>query len=216
MLKVEETIKEALMSFEPEKLTEAVKKSLDEGFDPLKIINALTIALGEIGNKFERGELFLVHLVMAGEAAKKVVSEQLEPLLRKVKAERKTIGRIVIGTVQGDIHDIGKNIVAAMLFAAGFEVIDLGKDVPVEKFIKAVEEYKPEILAMSALMSTTMSMQKAVIESLKENNLRDKVKVIVGGAPVTTEWAEEIGADGYAGDAIQAVKISKQLIKSKD
>ncbi|MBS7655923.1 corrinoid protein [Candidatus Bathyarchaeota archaeon] len=216
MPKLDEVIKEALMSFEPEKLTEAVKRNLNEGYDPLEVINALTVALGEVGSKFEKGELFLVHLVMAGETAKKVISEQLEPLLKKTRAERKMVGRVVIGTVAGDIHDIGKNIVASMLFSAGFDVIDLGKGVPIEKFINSVRECAPHLLAMSALMSTTMPVQKAVVEALKENNLRDKVKVIIGGAPVTAEWTEEIGADGYAGDAIQAVKVAKQLVEAKN
>jgi len=210
------TIREALLTFEPEKLVETTKKSLDEGCDPLEVINALTVALGEIGNKFEKGEFFLVHLVMAGETVKKVISEHLEPLLKKAGAERKTAGRVVIGTVAGDIHDIGKSIVASMLFSAGFDVVDLGKDVPVEEFIKAVKENKPHIVGMSALLSTTLPVQREVIESLKENNLRDKVKVIVGGAPVTAEWAEEIGADGYAEDAVQAARVAKQLVGGKD
>jgi corrinoid protein of di/trimethylamine methyltransferase len=216
MSELVKTIREALLTFEPEKLVETTKKSLDEGYNPLEVINAITVALGEIGSKFEKGEFFLVHLVMAGEAVKKVISEQLEPLLKKAGAERKTAGRVVIGTVAGDIHDIGKSIVASMLFSAGFDVVDLGKDVPVEEFIKAVKENRPHIIGMSALLSTTLPVQREVIKSLKENNLRDKVKVIVGGAPVTAEWAEEIGADGYAEDAVQAARVAKQLVGGKD
>lgn len=216
MSELVKTIREALLTFEPEKLVETTKKSLDEGRNPLEVINAITVALGEIGSKFEKGEFFLVHLVMAGESVKKVISEQLEPLLKKAGAERKTAGRVVIGTVAGDIHDIGKSIVASMLFSAGFDVVDLGKDVPVEEFIKAVKENKPHIIGMSALLSTTLPVQREVIKSLKENNLRDKVKVIVGGAPVTAEWAEEIGADGYAEDAVQAARVAKQLVGGKD
>lgn len=211
-----DTLRSALLSFEEEKFIETVKRSLEENISPLEIINALTKALEEIGRKFEEGEIFLVHLVMAGEMVKKAVSEYLEPLLKEAKMERKTLGRVVIGTVSGDIHDIGKNIVAALLFSAGFEVIDLGKDVSVEEFIKAVEEYNPNILGLSALLSTTLPVQKEVIEALKKNSLRDRVKVIVGGAPVTSEWAEQIGADGYAEDAVEAVKVAKRLLKVED
>jgi len=210
-----ETIREALLTFESEKLTEVVKKSIEEGSDPLEIVNAITVALGEVGEKFEKGEIFLVHLVMAGEATKNVISKYLEPLLKKAGTEREVAGRVVIGTVAGDIHDIGKSIVASMLFSSGFDVIDLGKDVPVEEFVKAVKEHDPDIVGMSALLSTTLPVQKEVIEALKKNNLRGKVKVIVGGAPATAEWAEEIGADGYAEDAVEAVSVAKKLVGAK-
>ncbi|MEM2507045.1 MAG: corrinoid protein [Nitrososphaeria archaeon] len=211
-----EEIREALLAFESKRLSETVSKMLRENFDPLEIINTITIVLQEIGKKFEEGEFFLMHLVAAGEIVKKVITEQLEPLMKKAGTKRKTLGRVVIGTVAGDIHDIGKNIVASMLFSAGFDVIDLGVDVPVEEFIKAVEEYKPDILAMSALLSTTLPMQKEVIERLKEKGLREKVKVMVGGAPVTPEWATEIGADGYGEDAIQAVKVARSLVSLRN
>jgi len=209
------TIRKALMTFEPEKLIEVVKKSLKEGHNPLEIIDAISVVLGEIGDKFEKGELFLVHLVMAGETAKKTISKHLAPLLKAGETKRKEAGRVVIGTVAGDIHDLGKSIVASMLFSAGFDVIDLGKDVPVEDFVKAVEEYNPDIVGMSALLSTSIPMQREVIKALEEHNLRDRVKVMVGGAPVTAEWAEEIGADGYAEDAVEAVKVAKKLLRGK-
>lgn len=211
-----ETIREAMLMFEQEKLTEATKKSLKEGFNPLEVINAITVTLGEIGDKFEKGEIFIPHLMIAGEATKNVVSEHLEPLLKKVKAERKVVGRVVIGTVAGDIHDRGKSIVTSMLFSAGFDVIDLGKDVPVEEFVKAVKEYNPDIVGMSALITTTRPMQREVIKALKKHNLRDKVRTVVGGAPVSAEWAEEIGADGYAEDAIEAVKVAKKLVEGQN
>jgi len=210
-----EIIRESLLNLESEKLVESVKASLAKGVSPENIIDAITDALRVIGEKFERGELFLVHLVAAGEAAKNVISEYIEPLL-KGKGRKSKIGRVVLGTVAGDIHDIGKNIVASMLFAAGFDVIDLGKDVPVQNFIEAVKKYKPDILGMSALLSTSLPVQKEVIEALKKNNLREKVKVIVGGAPVTAEWAEEIGADGYAEDAIKAVRVALKLLGKEE
>jgi corrinoid protein of di/trimethylamine methyltransferase len=216
MSELAQTIKDALLTFEQEKLEENVRKQLRFGRNPLEIVNAITAALTEIGELFQKGELFLPHLVMAGEAVKSVISNRLEPLLKTTGAERKTSGRVVIGTVAGDIHDIGKSIVASMLFSAGFDVTDLGKDVPVDEFIKAVKEQNPVIVAMSALLSTTLPIQKEVIEVLKKNGLRDKVKVIVGGAPATAEWAEEIGADGYAADAVGAVKIAKKLCEEKN
>lgn len=210
------TIREALLTFEPDKLFELTEKSLKKGCSPQEFVDAMTVVLREIGDKFEKGELFLPHLVVAGEAAKKAISVYLEPLLKKARTERKAIGRVVIGTVAGDIHEIGKNIVSSMLYTAGFDVIDLGKDVPVEEFIKAVKEYNPDIVGMSALLSTTLPMQEDIIKALKKNNLRDKVRVMVGGAPVTAEWAEKIGADGYAEDAVEAVKIAKKLIGDKN
>jgi corrinoid protein of di/trimethylamine methyltransferase len=208
-----DVLRSALLSFDEEKFMEAVKKSLEANINPLEIINVITDALQEIGRKFEEGEIFLVHLVTAGEMVKKAVSEYIEPSLKKARMERKPLGKVVIGTVAGDIHDIGKNIVATLLFSAGFEVIDLGKDVPVEEFIKAVKEHKPDVLGLSALLTTTMPVQKEVIEALKKNGLRDKVKVIVGGAPVTAQWAEQIGADGYAENGVAAVKLVKKLLK---
>jgi len=210
-----EIIRESLLNLETEKLVESVKASLAKGVSPENIIDAITDALRVIGEKFERGELFLVHLVAAGEAAKNVISEYIEPLL-KGKGRKSKIGRAVLGTVAGDIHDIGKNIVASMFFAAGFDVIDLGKDVPVQSFVEAVKKYKPNILGMSALLSTSLPAQKEVIEALKKNNLREKVKVMVGGAPVTAEWAEEIGADGYAEDAVEAVRVALKLLGKEE
>lgn len=216
MSKISEMIQEAILSFEKEKLAEVVKESLEKGYDPIEIINAITAALGEVGKRFEKGELFLVHLVTAGEAAKEAVSKFIEPLLKKEGAKREVIGRVVIGTVAGDIHDIGKNIVASMLFAAGFEVIDLGKDVSVEEFVNAVKKYNPDILGLSALLTTTLPVQKDVIEALKKHNLRSKVKVIIGGAPASAEWAKEIGADGYAEDATKAVEVAKKLLGDRN
>jgi 5-methyltetrahydrofolate--homocysteine methyltransferase len=207
-----EVVKEALLNFDSEKLAKAAKISLEKGYSPQEVLDTITAVLKEIGEKFERGEIFLVHLVTAGEAAKKVISEQLEPLLKKAGAKGKRAGRVVIGTVAGDIHDIGKNIVASMLFAAGFDVIDLGKDVPTEDFIKAVKIHNPDLLGMSSLLSTTLPSQKEVIDVLKKNKLREKVKVIVGGAPVTAEWAKEIGADGYAEDAVEAARVALKLL----
>lgn len=207
------TIKEALLTFEQEELVDVVRKCLDEGSSPHEIINEIVTALKVVGDKFEKGDLFLIHLVAAGEAAKKAIANQLEPLLKKEGDRRKAVARVLIGTVAGDIHDIGKDIVATMLFTAGFDVIDLGKDIPTEEFVKAVKQKKPDIVALSALLTTTLPAQREVIEALTKNNLRASVKIIVGGAPATADWAKEIGADGYGQDAVEAVEVAKKLSK---
>lgn len=206
------TLREQLMTFDADKFIMTVKDLIRDGFSPTEVINALTEVLKEIGGKFENGELFLVDLVAAGDVAKRATAEILEPLLKTSGAERKVLGRIVIGTVAGDIHDIGKSIVATMLFSAGFEVFDLGKDVSVEEFINKVKETNADIVAMSALLTTTLPVQREVIEALRKTGLREKVKVLVGGAPATAKWAEEIGADGYGEDPIEAVRIAKELM----
>lgn len=210
MSEPKKAINEALLTFNPEKLIKAIDKSLEDDHEPLEILNAITLALEKMGNKFNNGELFLTHLVIAGEAAKKAISEKLEPILKKTNIERTFIGRFVIGTVAGDIHDIGKSIVASMLFSAGFDVIDLGKDVPSEEFIKAIKKYKPDIVGASALITTTRVEQEKLAEMLKKSGLN--VKYIVGGAVANAAWAERIGADGYAEDAAEAVKVAKNLI----
>jgi methylmalonyl-CoA mutase cobalamin-binding domain/chain len=176
------------------------------------IVDSLTLLLKEIGGRFDKGEIFLMHLVAAGTAAKKALTDVLEPEISRSGMKRKTLGKVVIGTVAGDIHDIGKSIVAAMLFTAGFEVFDLGVDIPVEEFVKKVQETNADIIALSALLSTTLPVQRELIQALKTANIRERVKVMVGGAPATMEWAESIGADGYGGDAVEAVKVAKKLM----
>jgi len=210
------SIKEALMTFDKERLIEETKKGLNEGLSPDELLDAITDSLREVGDKFESGEFFLAELINAGEAAKIVISEYLEPSIKESGSERESIGRIVLGTVAGDIHDIGKSIVSSMLFTAGFDVVDLGVDVAPDKFVNAIREYNPEILGMSALLTTTLPMQKETIEALKKSKLRDKVKVIVGGSPVNDDWVNEIGADGYSEDAIGAVKVVKKILKISD
>jgi corrinoid protein of di/trimethylamine methyltransferase len=206
------TLREQLLTFDADRFVETVKKMIRDGFGAAEVVNALTDVLKEIGGKFENGELFLVHLVAAGDIAKRATTEVLEPLLKTTVGERKSLGKIVIGTVAGDIHDIGKNIVAVMFFSAGFEVFDIGKDVPVEDFVNKVKETDADVVAMSALLTTTLPAQREVIEALKKAGLRSKVKILVGGAPATAKWAEEIGADGYGEDPIEAVRAAKRLL----
>jgi len=203
----------AIQTFDPDKVMEATNNALKAGIDPLKIIeDGLTKGLRIVGKKFEDGELFLMHLVAAAEASKKALNELLEPRIAQSKGQRKSLGRVVIATVAGDIHDIGKNIVASMLFAAGFEVHDIGKDVPVDQFVSKTKEFNANIVASSALLSTTMPMQREIVKSLDAVGLRNNVKVLVGGAPVTQDWANEIGADGFAENAIEAVNVIKKLV----
>jgi corrinoid protein of di/trimethylamine methyltransferase len=174
----------------------------------------LAKALREVGDRFGRGDAFITELIAAAQAMEAGAAVLNEEIARR-GASRRAVGRFLIGTVEGDIHSIGKNIVATMLSAAGFEVIDMGVDVKTEEFIERVREVKPDILGLSALMTTTMMKQRDVIEALRAAGLREGVKVIVGGAPVTEDWAEEIGADACGPDAGSAVKTALGLMEGK-
>jgi corrinoid protein of di/trimethylamine methyltransferase len=181
--------------------------------DPAEIIeNGIAKGLRIVGEKFDCGEVFLVHLISAAEPAHKAVEELIKPALEKKGEQVKTLGKVVLGTVQGDIHSIGKNIVGAMLFAAGFEVVDLGEDVPAENFAKRAKEVGARLVGASALLTTTIPGQKEIVEAMKKEGIRDDVKVIFGGAPCTPEWVKEIGGDGFAGSGTEAVKVVKQLL----
>ena len=208
----EEEIVNAVLTFDGDKVTEATKKALKEGQDPVKIVDELTKALRIVGKKFEEGEFFLMHLVAAAEPVQRVIKDVLEPEMAKKKEARKSLGKVVLGTVAGDIHDIGKNIVGAMLFAAGFEVYDVGKDIPSDQFVSKAKEVNANLVGASALLSTSLPMQREIVEGIVTTGLRDKVKLMFGGAPVTQEWVKEIGGDGYAENAIEAVNVAKKLL----
>jgi len=213
---VYEELANAILSFDADKVFETTKKALDLGLNPSDIIEkGLAKGLRVVGEKFENGEMWVIQLVAAAEAAQRALTELLEPEIVKRKIVRTSLGKVVIGTVAGDIHDIGKNIVRAMLTAAGFEVHDIGKDVPVKDFITKVKETNADILAASALLTSTAPMQKDIVEAVKKEGLRDRVKIVVGGSAVSAEWAEEIGADGYAPNATLAVKLAKELMGVK-
>lgn len=196
-----------------EELAETLtRQALDRGLNPLDIINqGLTPGIDVVGEKFGCGEYFLPHLVMAGNAMKAAMG-LLDPALKASGATRETLGTVVLGTVAGDIHEIGKSLVATMLTASGFVVHDLGVDVPTERFVEKVRESEANLLGLSALLTTTMSVQRKIIDALKEAGLREQVKVMLGGAPVSRQWAEEIGADGYAEDAAGAVNLARRLV----
>jgi corrinoid protein of di/trimethylamine methyltransferase len=182
------------------------------GVDPLEAINNGFVAgVNYVGDQFSSGMMFLPELVMAGEAMKAAVAV-LEPELHKRGRERKMLGKVVLCTVEGDIHEIGKTLVGTMLSATGFQVFDMGVDVPVMKVVEKAREVGADIVAMSALLTTTMVHQKDVIEALEDMGMRSNVKVMVGGAPVTQEWVKQIGADGYSEDAIGAARVAKQLL----
>jgi methylmalonyl-CoA mutase cobalamin-binding domain/chain len=192
---------------------ELTNRGLAEGLGPEELLyDALIPSLEEVGARFERGDFFVPEMLIAGKAMAGAL-EVLRPLLALTGAE--TIGKFVMGTVKGDVHDIGKNLVNIMLEGAGFEVIDLGVQVAPEKFIAAIEEHQPDIVGFSAFLTTTMPMFKANMNALEKAGLRDKVIVMVGGAPVTQEYADAVGADGYASDASQAVKLAKHLIEQR-
>jgi len=188
-------------------------KAVEENMDPLIIINeTLVPAIELVGEKFSKKEYFLPDLMRSASAMKNAI-EVFEKEIKTKGIERKTMGKVIIGTVKGDIHEIGKSIVSSLLTAKGFEVLDLGVDVDSETFIKNVINEKADILGMSALLPITMPYQGKVIEDLKLKNLRNKVKVMVGGSPVTQEHADRIGADGYADNAVSAVKLAEKLMQ---
>ena len=202
---------QAVIDGEPEDAEQLAKEALNQGLDPLSCINeGLTKGIQKVGGLFASGEYFLPELIIGAEAMKKALAV-LEPAMVGDQS-REVVGRVVLGTVEGDMHEIGKTLVGTMLIANGFKVIDIGVDKNAAEFIAAVQENNADIIGASALLTTTMLQQKKLIESLQEAGLRDKVKVMVGGAPVTESFASEIGADGYAEDAISAVDLAFRLI----
>jgi len=187
-------------------------RALMEDIEPLDAINkGFVIGINDVGEKFSSGQCFLPELVMAGEAMKAALSV-LEPEMAKRGTERKVLGNVVLATIQGDIHDIGKTLVGIMLSSNGFRVYDMGVDAHIDVLLQKSEEVEADIIAVSALLTTTMINQRTLIEQLSKSGLREKVKVMVGGAPVTQDWADEIGADGYSEDAIGAVIVAKQIL----
>jgi corrinoid protein of di/trimethylamine methyltransferase len=191
---------------------ELANQSIAGGIDPLEAIsNGYIIGINEVGASFACGDAYLPELVMAGEAMKAAVNA-LEPELKKRGTKRNVLGKVVLATVEGDIHEIGKTLVGTMLSAAGFEVYDLGVDVPTEKIIAKAKEVDADIIGLSALLTTTMVRQKEVIDRIDLEGLNKKIKVLVGGAPVTRDWAQKIEADGFSEDAIGAVNIAKSIL----
>ena len=206
---------QAVLDGDSDKAERLAKEALEANMPPLDVIDkGFVKGIREIGRLWEAGELFLPELVMGAEAMKKAMAV-LQPALTRGGERPKAVGHIVIGTIEGDIHDIGKTLVATMLSANGFEITDLGADVPVSRFVDEAEKRGASCIAVSALLTTTMMGQRRVVEELKKRPIRGSVKVMVGGAPCSDEWAREIGADGYAGDAVAAVALAQRLVGAR-
>lgn len=203
---------QSVIDGDPDAAQALAREALTAGVDPLEAINkGFTAGMDVVGELYSSGEYYLPDLILGGEAMKAALAV-LEPVLRAGGQERKVLGRVVLGTVKGDIHEIGKALVGSMLSAHGFEVFDLGIDVASGVFVAKAREYNADIVALSALLTTTMQHQKEVIEHLAEAGLRERVKVMVGGCPVTQAWADQIGAEGFAEDAAGAVVVAKRLM----
>ena len=191
---------------------ELAQQAITAGIDPLEAINeGFVKGVNNVGESFSCGMAYLPELVMAGEAMKAAVAV-LEPEMKRLGSQRKMFGKVVLATVQGDIHEIGKSLVGTILAASGFEVFDLGVDVATSRIIEKAKEVDADIIGLSALLTTTMVKQKEVIDELDKLGMRSKIKVMVGGAPVTRDWVQRIEADGYSEDAIGAVAVAKQLV----
>ncbi len=203
---------QSIIDGDSELSAQLAEQALRQGVDPLEAITRGYVpGINQIGQEYADGNAFLPELVMSGEAMKSAVA-LLEPEMTRRGTHRQMLGRIVLGTVEGDIHEIGKSLVGTMLTAAGFEVFDLGVDVPVAKIIGKAIEVNADIIALSALLTTTMVKQREVIDELEKEGLRGRFRVIVGGAPVTRDWVQKIKADGYSEDAIGAVNLAKSLV----
>jgi dimethylamine corrinoid protein len=209
-------LREAILSYDAEAALRIAKDAIKADVDPIEAIeNGIAAGIREVGEKFQRFEVFLPHLVMASDAT----TEAMKVLVDAVPKDRVGAvkrGRIVVGTVEGDLHDLGKNVVVMMLKAAGFEVFDLGKDVQTNVLVERAQDLDADLIAVSSLMTTTRPYQRELVEELDRLGLRTRFKVLVGGGPVTKEWAEEIGADGYGRDAMEGVAEAKRLLGIAD
>jgi 5-methyltetrahydrofolate--homocysteine methyltransferase len=207
-------LREAILGMDEATALQTTMDLLEAGVEPQEILEGgMTAALLELGERWKRGDAFLPEVIAAAAIFEKC-NERVEPALL-AKGDRKASDKFVVATVKGDLHDLGKNIVAAMLKTVGMEIHDLGKNVPTEKIVEAVKELQPRFVGLSALLTTTMPEQQVVIEALEEAGLRSDVKVLVGGAPVTQEWADRIGADGYAPNAPEAIRVALELVAAE-
>jgi len=201
----------AVKEFDAEGATSWARKAMDEKMDPLKAVEALTEAIREVGDAFAAGDYFLPELLGAAEAMQSAMPI-LDEVLKTGSQRRASAGKVVAGTVAGDIHNIGKSIFCTLLSAEGFEVIDLGVDVSVDSFLTAIKQNEPDIVAMSALLTITSAEQKNVIEALEKEGIRDGIKIVVGGAAISEQFASSIGADGYDPTAVGGVRLARTLL----
>jgi corrinoid protein of di/trimethylamine methyltransferase len=210
-----QAMSESIVEGEEEHAAALAGKALIDGIDPLEAINQGYIpGIEHVGKQFSQGTMFLPELVMAGEAMKAAL-KVLEPEMAQRGSQRQYLGKVVLATVQGDIHDIGKTLVGTLLASNGFQVFDLGVDVPLETIIDKAWEVDADLIALSALLTTTMINQGVLIRNLEEAGIRERFKVIVGGAPASNEWADEIGADGFSSDAVGAVELARKLVQAE-
>ncbi|RLC63499.1 MAG: cobalamin-binding protein [Chloroflexi bacterium] len=210
MSRLYERLSTAVLEGDAEKAAKLTRKALDKGLVPKEILdNGLVVGMNEVGVRFKRGDMFVPEVLMSADAMAAGM-ELLRPEL--VASGAKLIGKILLGTVKGDLHDIGKNLVGMMCEGAGFEIVDIGFDAEPEKFIAAVKEHQPDVVGMSAMLTTTMRAMGHTIKAIEEAGLRDRVKIMVGGAPVDAEFAKRIGADGYGSNAPAGVDLAKQLV----
>ena len=213
MAELLDQMKQAIIDGDPEKAAELARTALDQDLSPLEALeNGFSRGMTVLGDRFEKGEVYLTELLLAEEAMNAAV-EVLKPRIAELTSETQTKGKVVIGVIQGDVHDIGKNIIKLFLSVSGYEVIDLGRDVPVRDFIETAQKENADIIAASALMTTTMIYMPELIKQLGERGIRDQFKVMVGGAPVVRSWAEEIGSDGYGRTTGEAIAEADRLVK---
>ena len=210
---LEERIKEIIIDWDEEGLKNLCLTSIDtKEASPAELLKIIGRVMQFIGSQFEDEEIFLPDLVGAANVVKNTVDDVLDPAIRKSGESKETLGKIVIGTVEGDVHSIGKDLVGSFLFSNGFEILNLGEEVPASVFVEKAEEFGAQVIGLSSLITMSMGFQREVIEELTKRGLRNKYKVIIGGSPTSVEYADEIGADGWADDAIEAVALVKKLL----
>ncbi|MBD3254570.1 MAG: hypothetical protein GF383_05730 [Candidatus Lokiarchaeota archaeon] len=212
---LEEKMNELVLEWDEEGLTDFCKKALEnKEASPAELLKSVGVVMAYLGEQFENEEIFLPDLIGSANTVKTVVDEVLDPAIRATGEKKEVRGRVVIGTVESDVHSIGKDLVAAFLFSNGYEIYNLGVDVPADKFIDKAEEVNADIIALSSLLTMSMDFQRQLIEELEKRGIRDKYKIIVGGSPTSDDWAEKIGADGWADDAIEAVKLANNILNT--
>ncbi len=210
---IEEKIKEFVVEWDEEGLKELCRSTLESNeATPAELLKIIGKVMQFVGKQFEEEEIFLPDLVGSANVVKNTIDEILDPAIKKLGGSKETLGKIVIGTVEGDVHSIGKDLVGSFLFSNGFEVFNLGEEVSASRFVDKAEEVGAQVIGLSSLLTMSMGFQREVITELDKRNLRDKYKVIIGGSPTSIEYANEIGADGWADDAIESVKLVKKLL----
>jgi len=212
-LSLKEKMKEAIMEWDEEGLREMCKSAIEsKEASAAELLSIIGDVMRFIGEQFENEEIFLPDLIGSADIVKTIIDEILDPAIRATGEEKETKGKVILGTVESDVHSIGKDLVGSFLFSNGFEVYNLGVDVPASAFIEKAEEVGAQIIAMSSLLTMSMDFQRKLIKELEERGIRNKYKVIVGGSPTSDEWADEIGADGWADDAIEAVSLVNKIL----